>query len=64
MITHQVIIILVEDTWVFGGIADPLQERRFASISPSDYKDTKAGIFCSKVIGRLKVTVAHCVVDG
>ena len=59
MKTHQVLIILVVDTRVFGCITDSLQERRFASISPSDYKDTKAGIFRSKIIGRMKVRVAH-----
>ena len=59
MKTHQVLIILVVDTRVFGCIADSLQERRFASISPSDYKDTEAGIFRPKVIRRLKVTVPH-----
>jgi hypothetical protein len=51
MKTHQVLIILVVDTRVLGCIADSLQESRFASISPSDYKDTKAGIFCSKFVG-------------
>ena len=64
MKTHQVLIALVVDTRVFGCITNSLQERCFPSISPSDYKDTKAGIFCSKVIGRLKVTVAHGDVDG
>ena len=59
MKTHQVLIILVVDTRILGCIADSLQKRRFAGISPSDYKDTKAGIFRSKIIGRLKVTVAH-----
>ena len=57
--THQVLIVLVVDARVFCGIADSLQERRFASISPSDYKNTKAGIFRPKVIRSLKVTVAH-----
>ena len=59
MKTHQVLIILVVDARFLGCIADSLQKRRFASISPSDYKDTKTGIFRSKVIGRLMVTVAH-----
>ena len=56
MKTHQVLFILVVDTRVLGCIADSLQERRFARISPSDYKDTKALISPSKVIG---ITVAH-----
>ena len=56
MKTHQVLFIRVVDTRVLGCIADSLQERRFASISPSDYKDTKAFIFLSKVIG---IRVAH-----
>ena len=54
--THQVLIALVVDTRILGCVADSLQERRFASISPTYYKDTKACIFCSEVIG---VTVAH-----
>jgi hypothetical protein len=45
MNTHQVLIILVVDTRVLGCVADSLQERRFASISPTDYKDTKASIY-------------------
>ena len=56
MKTHQVIIILVVDTRVFGCVADSLQERCFASIGPSDYKDTKAGICRSKII---TITVIH-----
>ena len=54
--THQVLIILVVDTRVLGCVADSLQERRFTSIGPTDYKDTKASICRSEVIG---VTVAH-----
>jgi hypothetical protein len=54
--THQVLIILVVDTRVLGCVANSLQERRFASISPTYYKDTKARIFGSEVIG---ITVAH-----
>ena len=56
MTTHQVLIILVVDTRVLGCVADSLQDRRFASISPTDYKDTKASIFRSEVIG---ITAAH-----
>ena len=56
MNTHQVHIVLVVDTRVLGCVADSLQECRFASISPTDYKDTKASIFRSEVIG---VTVVH-----
>jgi hypothetical protein len=48
MNTHQVLIILVVDTRV---VADSLQERRFASISLTDYKATEASIFRSEVIG-------------
>jgi hypothetical protein len=51
MNTHQVLIVIVVNTRVFGCVADSLQERRFASICPTDYKDTKASIFRSKVIG-------------
>ena len=56
MNTHQVVIVLVVDTRVLDCVADPLQERRFASISATDYKDTKASIFRSKVIG---IAAAH-----
>ena len=55
MNAHQVLIIVV-DTRVLGCVADSLQERRFASISPTDYKDTKASIFRSEVI---EITVVH-----
>ena len=57
--THQVLIIVVIDARILGCVADSLQERRFASISPTDYKDTKASIFRLKVKG---VTVVHVVV--
>ena len=59
MNTHQILIILVVDTRVLGCVADSLQDCRFASISPTDYKDTKASIFRSEVI---RNTVAHGVV--
>ena len=59
--TYQVLIVLIVDTRVLGRIADSLQERRFACISPSNYKNTKAGIFPSKFIG---IKVAHVVGDG
>ena len=55
--THQVLIVVVVDTRILCSIADSLQERSFASISPTDYKDTKASIFRSKVIG---IKVGHC----
>jgi hypothetical protein len=54
--THQVLIILVVDTRVLGCVADSLQERSFASISPTYYKDTKASVFRSEFIG---FKVAH-----
>ena len=53
--THQVLIVVV-DTRVLGGVADSLQERRFSSVSPTDYKNTKASIRLSEVIG---IRVAH-----
>ena len=68
MKTHQ-ILILVADTRVLSCVADSLQERHFASISPTNYKDTKASIFRSKVIaiadtpgrhGRCKRKWEHC----
>ena len=56
MNTHQILIILVVDTRILGRVADSLQDRRFARISPTDYKDAKASIFRSEVIG---IKVAH-----
>ena len=56
MNTHQVLIIVVEDTRILRCVADSLQERRFASISPTDYKYTKASIFRSEFIG---IRVVH-----
>ena len=56
MNAHQIVIILVVDTRVLSCVADSLQERRFARISPTDYKDTKASIFRSEVIA---IAVAH-----
>ena len=57
MNTRQVLIILVVDTRILGRVADSLQERRFSSISPTDYKDTKASISCSDVSDT--ITDAH-----
>ena len=56
MNTHQVLIIVVVDTRIFGCVADSLQERRFASISPTNYKNTKMSIFRSEIVG---ITVVH-----
>ena len=39
---HQVLVV---DTTVLSCIADSLEERSFSSISPTDYKNTKASIF-------------------
>ena len=50
MDTHQVLVIVV-DTWILRSVADSLKERRFASIGPSDHKDTEMSIFCSEIIG-------------
>ena len=55
MNTHQVLIVVV-DTRVLGSVADTLQEGCFASISPTDYKYTKASILRSEII---RITVAH-----
>ena len=55
---HQVLIIVV-DTRILSCVADSLQERRFAGISPTDYKDTKVSIFRSEVIG-IKVAHGRC----
>ena len=55
---HQDLLILVVDARVLGCVADSLQDhdRRFASISPTDYKNTKASICRSEIIG---ITVSH-----
>ena len=55
MNTHQVLIIVV-DTRIVGCVADSLQERRFASVSPTDYKDAKVRIFRSEIV---RITVVH-----
>ena len=52
--TRQVLIVVV-DTGILGSVANSLQERSFASIGATDYKDAKASIFRSEVI-----TVVHC----
>jgi hypothetical protein len=49
MNTHQILIVVV-DTRILGCVADSLQKCCFASISPPDYKDTEASIFCSEII--------------
>ena len=59
MNTHQVLLIVV-DTRILGCVTDSLQESRFASIGPSDYKYTKVSILRSEVIG---ITIAHHVVQ-
>ena len=56
MNTHQVLFILIVDTRILGCVADPLQERRFASISLTDHKDTKAFIFRSELIDFIEST--------
>jgi hypothetical protein len=58
MNAHQVLMLLVVDARVLGCVADSLQEGCFACISPTDYEDTKASIFCSEIIGG--ILVAHC----
>jgi hypothetical protein len=63
MNSHQALIILVVDTRVLGRVADSFQERRFASISPTDHKYTKASIFASKFIG-IKVAHRRCCWRG
>ena len=56
MNTHQVLIIVVIDARILVCVADSLQERRFAGISPTDYKDAKVSIFRSEGVG---ITVVH-----
>ena len=55
MNTHQVLVIVVVDAGILGCVADSSQERRFAGISPTDYKYTKASIFRSEIVGILVV---------
>ena len=57
--THQVLIIVV-DTRILGCVADSLQQCCFASISPTNYKDS---IFRSDVIG-ISVAQSLMVVVG
>ena len=59
MKTHHVLVILVVDTRVLSCVADSFQERRFARISPTHYKDTKVSISHSKLIG-IKVAHGRC----
>ena len=54
MNTHQVLIVPVVNTKLLSRVADSMQERRFASISPT--KDTKASTFRLEVI---EFTVSH-----
>jgi hypothetical protein len=63
MNTHQVLITLVVDTRVLCCVADLLQERRLASISPTYYKDTKTNIFFSEVIG-ISTGEVYCSMRG
>ena len=58
MNTHQILVIVV-DTRILCCVANSLQECRFASIGPSDYKYTKVSVFRSEIIG---IAVAHHVV--
>ena len=55
MKTHQVLAIVIVDTRVLRCVTDSLQERRFPSIGPTDYKDTKASIFRSEIISRIQI---------
>ena len=63
MNTRQVLTSLVIDARVLGCVADSLQERCLTRISPTNYKDTKARIFISEIIGGIGVrggmVVAH-----
>ena len=53
--TCHVLIILVIYTRVLSCVADSLQERRFASIGPTDYKDTEVRVFLSELIDGIEV---------
>ena len=57
MNTHNVLIVVVY-TWVIRCVAHTLQESRFSGVRSTDYKDAKASIFLSELIG-INV-VAHC----
>ena len=59
MNTHQVLLLIVVYTRILGCVTDSLQEGRFSSIGPSDYKYSKVSILCSEIIG---ITIAHHVV--
>ena len=60
MDTHQVLPIVVY-TRILRCVTDSLQEGRFASIGPSDYKYTEVSVFRSELIGIAVVHHGRCV---
>ena len=50
-VTHQIFPLFIVDARFFGCIANPLQNCCFASIGPSDYKNTKVMVFLASVEG-------------
>jgi len=61
-LTHQVVIFLIINAWLFSGVANTLQERRFSCIGTSDNEDAKASIFLSSV--KSIVEVSHVGAGG
>ena len=59
MNTHQILFVVVVDTRVIGCITNTLQERCFASISPTNYKNTKSSILRSLFIS-IRIVHGRC----
>ena len=57
--THQIVILLIVNAWLFSGVANTLQERRFSCISTSDNEDAKASIFLSSIKSFFEVEDSH-----
>jgi hypothetical protein len=50
-IAHQVVVFLVKNAWVFGRIANALEQRRLTSVCPTDNKDPEVCVFRPKFRG-------------
>ena len=48
-LTHQVVIFLIVNAWLFIGVANTLQECRFSCIGTPDNEDAKVSVFLSSV---------------
>jgi len=57
--THQIVILLIVNAWLFSGVANTLQQRRFSCIGTSDNEDAKASIFLSSIKSFFEVEDSH-----